>query len=143
MSSWDSPDLNISCRTAVVKRREDLVAKTNNIIESLGADEMPNILQISLASLVLNFSLHLVSSPDQEAAVQIVSALGTNYLLELKAPEALYRTLVALGTLVARDSEVRDLALALDVASSLSRVKSGQLEKLDECLNECKQALKD
>ena len=40
---------------------------------------------------------------------QIVSALATTYLGRLNASEALYRAIVALGTLVVRDSEANIL----------------------------------
>ena len=72
---------------------------------------------------------------------QIVSALATTYLGRLNASEALYRTIVALGTLVERDSEARDLALALDTGNTVDRIKRGQTEKLDQCLKECMEVL--
>ena len=72
---------------------------------------------------------------------QIVSALATTFLGRLNASEALYRASVALGTLVVRDSEARDLALALDTGNTVDRIKRGQTEKLDQCLKECMEVL--
>ena len=70
-----------------------------------------------------------------------MSSLATTYLGRLNASEALYRTIVALGTLVERDSEARDLALALDTGNTVDRIKRGQTEKLDQCLKECMEVL--
>ena len=70
-----------------------------------------------------------------------MSALATTYLGRLNASEALYRAIVALGTLVVRDREARDLALALDTGNSVDRIKRGQTEKLDQCLTECMEVL--
>ena len=72
---------------------------------------------------------------------QIVSALATTFLGRLNASEALYRASVALGTLVVRDSEARDLALALDTGNTVDRIKRGQTDKLDQCLKECLEVL--
>jgi len=125
----------------LTKYRDVIVAKINGILEE--ADEVPPVLQTVLASVALNYAViySTHNALDSEASVQIVSALATTYLGRLNASEALYRTIVALGTLVERDSEARDLALALDTGNTVDRIKRGQTEKLDQCLKECMEVL--
>ena len=101
----------------LTKYREVLVAKVNAILEE--ADELPPALQVALASVALNYAVVYFNDADTEASVQLVSALATTYVSRLNAPEALYRAAIALGTLVVKDSEARDLALALDAACAL------------------------
>jgi hypothetical protein len=123
----------------LTKYREVVMAKINSILEE--ADELPANLQVTLSSVVLNYAVVFLNNPDPEASVQIVSSLVSAYLGRLNAPEGLYRSVVALGTLVMKDAESRDLALALDATSALKMIKSGMSEKLDECISECKDAL--
>ena len=99
-------------------------------------------LQITLASVILNYGIVLLSDPDQEASVQIVSLLGTVMLTSLTAEEALYRTLVSLGTLVSGDEQSRDLALALDVKQGIGRmITEGKEGKVRECAREIMEVL--
>jgi len=128
--------------TLLTKYRDVMVAKINGILEE--AEELPPVLQTVLASVSLNYAVvYSTDTLDSEASVQIVSALATTYLGRINASEALYRTVVALGTLVVKDSEARDLALALDAGNTVDRIKRGQTEKLDQCLKECLEVLSD
>ncbi len=138
-------------RKLVVAAREDLIGKCNNILEEV--QNRPDILQITLASLPLNYTVWWtektdMTEDDKEGQVQVLSSLVTSYLAEgtLTAPEAAYRALVALGALVSADNcpaEVKELALALDTTSAaqtVSKAVSG-VAKVKECSEDIKKVL--
>lgn len=78
---------------------------------------------------------------DAEASFQIVSGLSTNFLTSIKGPEALYKTVVALATLIQLDEDVKALAEALDVGRKLARIPKGRMARLDQCVEQCKTIL--
>ncbi|TRY76231.1 hypothetical protein TCAL_09227 [Tigriopus californicus] len=122
-------------KKAMIAHREYSISQLNAIVEEV--ELMPNVLQIAIGSLVLNYSIALIESPDLEASIQLVSALSSNYLPKLDNAEALYRTLVALGTLIAQDAECQGLAQALDLDQTLASLKKKDCPKLRECITEC------
>ena len=128
-----------SMRPLVVKERESLVSRMNGLVEEM--EDMANVLQIAISTLALNLSISLLAEPDQEASFQIVSALASNYLPTFKNAEALYRTTVALGTLVVKDREAKDLALALDSVRALKIVDKSVSQKVKESVEECLKVL--
>ncbi len=140
--------LKILCNTfkkdnssAVMSKREDLIAACNTVLERV--EGLSSVLQIALASLALNFSVALAKRApdvDQEASVQLVSALCTNFMEGLDSPDALYRSCVALGNLAYADSDAKDLALALDARATISKMKKDG-DKLKECTEELKELL--
>lgn len=127
-------------KKAMIAHREFTISKLNTIVEEV--ELMPNVLQIAICSLALNYSIALIESPDLEASIQLVSALGSNYLPNMESPEALYRTVVALGTLITQDSECQSLAQALDLDKTLESLKKKDCDKLRECIKECLEVLR-
>ena len=73
-----------------------------------------------------------------EATFHLVSALCFTFSQNVRNPEAVYRTLVALGTLGVVQPQVRSLANDLDVKSFLARTPKGKLDKLDQVIAEAK-----
>ncbi len=140
-------------RKEVVKRREQLVAKCNSVVESL-PQERPVILEVGLASVPLNFTVMWVleggDDDENEAKIQILSSLVSSFLSggALEAAEAAYRAMVALGTLLNDEktsSEVKDLAKALDTAATVDvavkSVKPSAPDKVKQVAEEIKRVL--
>ncbi len=150
-------------RRLALSCREDLVGRCNAILEETPG--RPSILEVTLATVPLNLTVYwtlkeegksVESEEDKEGKVQVLSSLATAYLGEggagVKAPEAAYRAMVALGALAhspGSSSEVKELARALEVASAAAaaakRVKeaassdrgsSGGVGKVQECADE-------
>lgn len=107
---------------------------------------------MAIATIALNFSILIPNiEPQQaqeEAAFQVISALSTTYLEHFHSPEAIYRTVVAIGNILWLDQQktgsAKDLALALDtnsaMCSSLRRNKD-RPQKMEEAVEECKRLL--
>lgn len=127
-------------RTKLLTLRELLIADINALLE-VEENSLPKILQICLSSLAFNYAIVYLANPDEEASFQIVSAIISNYLVSLETPEALYRTVVALGTLIIKNPDVKELALALEAKRALAKVKSGDTVKLKEAVEECRRVL--
>ena len=83
----------------------------------------------------------------EEAAFQLISALGTIYVDRFNSPEALYRAVIAIGNFLWLDNRmsgsVKDLAQALDIKSALSKCRSNKsgFEKIKEATIECDKLL--
>lgn len=75
---------------------------------------------------------------DSEASFQIVSGISTAFLQTLKGPEAIYKTLVALATLIQLDADVKALSEALDIGRKLASIPKGRMARLDQLVAECK-----
>ena len=73
---------------------------------------------------------------DSEASFQLVSGLTTVFLPNLKGPDALYKVVVALATLVKLDKDVKALAEALDLNNELAKLPKGRMTRLDQCVTE-------
>ena len=143
----------------LLNRREDLIGVLNNLIEDIeifaesenNSTHYNQKLQVAIATIALNYSIivaNLEAQQQEEASFQVISALGTDYLGKFHSHEALYRTVLAIGNLLSLDSKktgsVKDLALALDINSSLSASLSrsdGTPNKLQEAINECSKLL--
>ena len=74
---------------------------------------------------------------DSEASFQLVSGLSTVFLSKLKGPDALFKVVAAIATLVKLDSDVKALTEALEVKNELTKIPKGRMGRLDECVTEC------
>ena len=128
-----------SSRSVLIQHRESLISKINAILEEIEAPS--NIVQICISSIIMNYCVHLVSNPDQEASFQLVSSIGTNCLASMNSQEALYRVVASFGALIKQDRETKELAQALESRTALARIKCDNSEKLQECVKDCKTLL--
>lgn len=128
-----------SSRAIVEKEREAIVMKLNDIMEEV--EVLSNIVQIGISTLLLNFAIGSKATHNQEASFQVISSICSNGLLIIKSPEAAYRLVAALGTLVTGDQESKDLALALEAKAAMAKVPKSDAEKLMECIDDCRQCL--
>ena len=77
------------------------------------ADDNKNI-QIAASTLALNYSVSIHRQMDDEAQVQLLSALCINFFTFMGDWEARFRTLVATGTLLTSSPEALDYARTLE-----------------------------
>ena len=106
-------------------------------------------LEVAISTIALNFSIIVAGAEAQdkeEAAFQLISALGTTYLEHFHSVEGLYRTVVAIGNLlwidISKSGSTKDLAQALDVKSALSKCRNIKTaDKLTEATTECDKLL--
>ena len=77
------------------------------------ADDNKNI-QIAAATLALNYSVSIHRKMDDEAQVQLLSALCINFFTFMSDWEARFRTLVATGTMLTTSPEALDYARTLE-----------------------------
>jgi len=127
-------------RSAMMDIREELISIMNTLLED-SEDEISPQVENAITCLVLNYAKAIrdsnVSDTDQnEAAFQIVSTLSTAFLNRIKGPEALYKIIVALSTLILVHQEVKDLAIALDIEKALKNIPKGRMSRLDEIVAE-------
>ena len=95
-------------------------------------------LEMAATSITFNYALSLKEKPDQDLSFLLTSALSSIFIEKIKNFDALFRAISTLKLLIAADLETRDLALALDLKSSLEK-----MPKLDkkvetaalECIN--------
>lgn len=112
----------------VLSRAVDLAAVRNKNIH------------IALATVALNYAGCLHSQPNLEAKAQCLSVVS-RALETVEDKEAVFRLLVALGTIVASDQTAQDLARSLGVASQISKyVSASEPSKVAEC---CQLVLKE
>ena len=89
--------------------------------------------QIAVTTLLLNFSIGLFGSLNLEGKSQCLSAAATMLETGLD-PEASFRSLVAMGTLIHKDESLLNLAISLNVPSMVgSLVNAQDVKKLSEC----------
>ena len=94
--------------------------------------------KVSMIKYIFTECFYALFSVADEATFQLVSALCFTFSQNVRNPEAVYRTLVALGTLGVVQPQVRSLANDLDVKSFLARTPKGKLDKLDQVIAEAK-----
>ena len=63
--------------------------------------------------------------------------LSTIFVYRIKGPDSLYNVVVSIASLVKMSSEVKDLALALDVCTALKRIPKGRMARLDQSVEDC------
>ena len=113
----------------------------------LGSAQNVSNIEVAISTIALNYSIILAgveSEELEEAAFQMISALGTVYLDRFTSVEALYRTVIAIGNLlwldVQKNCTAKDLAQALEIKSALSKCRRGN-DKLKEATQECDKLL--
>ncbi|XP_005104581.1 phospholipase A-2-activating protein [Aplysia californica] len=88
--------------------------------------------QIAVATLILNFCVKLAASDDLENKSKCLQAagevLGSNF-----DPEAVYRLLVGVGTLVGQDDGCKALAQSIDLPELIAKLNTSESGKLTEC----------
>lgn len=149
MFSTDSPHARMCLRILVnnfakdgsrqimLEQREEIVADLNALIEGIEGEVSPQV-ENATASLVLNFAKAInEKGGDSEAAIQIVSSLLTVFIVKFKGPEALFKVVSALGTLIKQDSDVKSLAEALDAITELKKIPKNRMSRLDSCVSAC------
>jgi len=97
------------------------------------ADDNKNI-QIAAATLALNYSVSIHRKMDDEAQVQLLSALCINFFTFMSDWEARFRTLVATGTMLTTSPEALDYARTLEAKDGARgwRILEGPT-KVSEC----------
>lgn len=135
--------------------RERIVSSLNNFVENYesfgtGPDQASSNLEVGISTIALNFSIivaNLDAEEQEEAAFQLISALGTIYVDRFNTVEALYRAVIAIGNFLWLDGRksgsVKDLAQALDIKSALTKCRSNKsgFEKIKEATIECDKLL--
>uniref|UniRef100_A0AAY4A0G7 Phospholipase A-2-activating protein n=1 Tax=Denticeps clupeoides TaxID=299321 RepID=A0AAY4A0G7_9TELE len=102
-------ELLLKQREAVLSRASDLRSVCNKNIH------------VALATLVLNYAGHLHGQPSElEAKAQCLSVASTA-LEVVQDKEAVFRLLVALGTMVSGDDSAKGLARSLGISSQITK----------------------
>jgi len=129
-------------RKVMLLYREDIVGEINTLIEDCDQEISPQV-ENAVASLAINYAKAIHDQGgDSDASFQLVSGLSTVFLGKLKGPDALFKVVVSIATLVKLDSDVKALAEALEVKTELARIPKGRMGRLDECVSECLELLK-
>lgn len=115
--------------------------------ETIGVSAMGSLtitnknLRIAVATLVLNYAVLLHGGSDVEAKSQCV-AMAITQLGEEKEPEAQFRLLVCLGTLLAGDENSQAIANSLDASVLIKRLVSvSDPSKVGDCARYVNQLL--
>uniref|UniRef100_A0A8C4QF90 Phospholipase A2-activating protein n=1 Tax=Eptatretus burgeri TaxID=7764 RepID=A0A8C4QF90_EPTBU len=114
----------------LMSHRDDVMKMTLKLIGS----ENKN-LQVALATLILNFSVAASTKLDADFFAQLLSAVSTALECRL-SPEAVFRVLVAMGTLVSGHGGVTALSLAqsLGLRAQIEAIEAaGHPPKLQQC----------
>lgn len=120
---------SLGCKL-VMDNRERIIEKAMNCKSSKNKN-----VQIALVTVFLNFSIGLFGSLNLEGKSQCLSAV-TNLLEGGLDPEASFRALVAMGTLIHKDESLLNHAISLNVPSLLGSLMNVQdVTKLSECAN--------
>ncbi|XP_053321888.1 phospholipase A-2-activating protein [Spea bombifrons] len=113
--------LMISHRDTVITKAIELKAVNNKNIHT------------ALATLLLNYAICLHKINDLEGKAQCLSAIST-VMEVVEDPEAAFRLLVALGTLISDDENAVQLAKSLGVNSQIKKYMSvAEPAKVNEC----------
>jgi len=137
-------------RKVMLNERETFVGFMNDVVESLTGIEPATKREqseIAAATIALNYAKAInddVTGGDTaaEATFQLVSSLCFTFSQNIKSHEALYRTVVALGSLAAKHEDVKSLAIDLNVGAFFSQIPKNKLSKLDEAVTECKSLIR-
>ncbi len=98
--------------------------------------------QSAASTVLLNFAVAYGNSVDVEAKSQCLSAAVT-VAAGLKEPEAMFRMLVCLGTLMATDRNTAELAKVMEVPDFVARCKNvPEPQKVKECAGFLQKLLK-
>ncbi|XP_040576128.1 phospholipase A-2-activating protein [Lepeophtheirus salmonis] len=97
----------------VMKYRESVVTRVNSVFPA----DNKNV-EIAMSTVMLNLSVALKG--DEEGQVQVLTSLVLLFLEGLSDPEAIFRALVALGTIISYSKDNVDYASTLDVKDKLT-----------------------
>ena len=115
-------------RTLLLAQRETVLSHAADLASVCNKN-----IHVALATLVLNYAGCLHQQPDLEAKAQCLSVASTA-LESVQDKEAVFRLLVALGTIVATDPTAQDLARSLGVTSQIQRYSTtSDPAKVGEC----------
>jgi len=90
-------------------------------------------LEISISSLVYNFSVLYTQHINLEGSVLLASSIATQILPNLKQEEAIYRSLMGLGNLIVTGPpEVKELLKSMDVGITIK-----EYEKISNKVSQC------
>jgi len=128
-------------RAVLLEHREDLIGDINSLVEEANKEVSPQV-ENAVASMAINFAKAIHDEGgDSEASFQLVSGLTTVFLPNLKGPDALYKVIVALATLIKLDKDVKALAEALELKNEFAKIPKGRMTRLDQCVKECQALL--
>ncbi|XP_064605533.1 phospholipase A-2-activating protein-like [Liolophura sinensis] len=112
-----------------MKHRDTILGAAVNCLQG----STKNI-QVALTTLLLNYSVSLVRTPDEEFKPQCVSACIQVLSHPQLDPEAIFRILVALGTLLEDDPTSLAVARSLDIQNLLQPLSNHpEPKKVSEC----------
>jgi len=96
-------------------------------------DNNKNI-QIAASTLILNLAISFSKNVDEESLAQLLTPLGLHFMEHISDWEARFRTLVAIGTILATAPDTNEFAKAMDVKESVRgwRILEGP-SKVSEC----------
>jgi len=117
----------------ILKSNEEQIL---GIIADCARSDNKNI-RIAFSTILLNFSALFLQTKSQEGKIQVISILA-EVLSSEKEDEVIYRSLVALGTLLWNDDELKSLAQDLELKQSLKTHQSSNSSssKVKECASE-------
>jgi phospholipase A-2-activating protein len=115
-------------QTFLITHREKLISAMSNIPPTSNKN-----LQIAKASFLLNYAVVSRTFDDIEIKSQYLTA-AIALSEKITDPEACYRLLVCLGTLIHEDSNCKELAKSLDVGQFVEKCKNiTDNAKVSEC----------
>ncbi|CAL1530460.1 unnamed protein product [Lymnaea stagnalis] len=97
-----------------------------------GKDLTTKNAQVAVATVILNYCVKLSSLDDLESKSKCLQAVGELLSTELD-PEASYRLLIGVGTLVTGDDGCKALSHSIDLPAMISKFVSSETGKLVEC----------
>lgn len=112
-----------------------LSGRENVITEALNCRLTPNKnVQVALATLLLNYSVCLGGVVDEEAGYSQCLLAVASVMENPLDPEAEFRLLVCLGTLISNDKSTRELAKSLEIENLVIPMQSRvEPQKVSEC----------
>jgi phospholipase A-2-activating protein len=124
----------VNCFQHDTGRRLLLSQRDQLITQALDCRLTPNKnVQIALATLLLNYSVSLLDRVDEEGKSQCLLAVAS-VLENPMDPEAEFRLLVCLGTLISNDQETKVLAKSLDMQDLIIPMQTRlDPKKVSEC----------
>ena len=110
------------------KNRDRVITSALNLKSSTNKN-----IQIALATLIMNYAVLLQDQPDVEGKSQCLLA-AASFLESVLDPEAGFRTLVCIGTLISSDISAKELAQSLELKNLIVTLKgTTEPKKLPEC----------
>ena len=99
--------------------------------------------QVATSTLLLNFCVKLAPVDDLDAKAKCLQAAGELLTSAGKAldPEASYRLLIGIGSLVQGDDGCKALAHSIDLPAAIAQCQSSDTGKLTECARLLSQTL--